>query len=255
MNNNKMKGIWIPFEILNMNLSAIEKMVLSIYRNYTFEGSYGCCTMTNDDIADMLGCDVKTIKRAKKRFEELGYITRSGIKVVYIKQGQNVPQVGTKCPPKQGQNVPHIKEDKRNIKDINNSTYNKGTYNRSVETDIVDEVTDGEVFKNPNLDLGILDTNMEEVSDNTVYKNPIPFEDGTYTKSEKYEYDSEVTIKDRVKRILKDIEDGVFYSKCMLEKRMELEYTGGYYYFVLDEWNKWNRKQHIPSGREHRRLG
>lgn len=80
-----MEGIFIPKEILKVDgLSSTEKMVLSLYKYYTENGKYKCCSLTKPQIAEELCISVIYLKKIKKHLVELGYIRTSGIKVFYV---------------------------------------------------------------------------------------------------------------------------------------------------------------------------
>ena len=81
-----MEGIFIPNEILKLkDLNITEKVVLSIYKYYTEQGKYKCCSLSKPQIADELGISVDYVKDIKKHLKELGYIkTDGGIRVIYL---------------------------------------------------------------------------------------------------------------------------------------------------------------------------
>ena len=81
-----MEGIFIPNEILKVkDLNITEKVVLSIYKYYTEQGKYKCCSLSKPQIADELGISVDYVKDIKKHLKELGYIrTDGGIRVIYL---------------------------------------------------------------------------------------------------------------------------------------------------------------------------
>jgi hypothetical protein len=157
MNNEKIKGIWIPTEILQDNrfdLSA--KVILAIYKYYTIEGELHCCILTNEQLADMIGISIPTVQRAKRKLKELNLIkTNNGIKVWYKgyqndthnnqEQGhqndtpphQNDTPEGIKMTPLGYQNDTHNKERKKNKKRNNKDTYNLSTLaDKSTTSDI-----------------------------------------------------------------------------------------------------------------------
>ena len=90
-----MEGIFIPNEILKLkDINITEKVVLSIYKYYTEQGKYKCCSLSKPQIADELGISVDYVKDIKKHLKELGYIkTDGGIRVIYlgIKGGDITP--------------------------------------------------------------------------------------------------------------------------------------------------------------------
>ena len=109
-----MEGIFIPNEILKLkDLNITEKVVLSIYKYYTEQGKYKCCSLSKPQIADELGISVDYVKDIKKHLKELGYIkTDGGIRVIYLGI-----QVGDITPSEWGIYPPHKKE-KENKKEI-----------------------------------------------------------------------------------------------------------------------------------------
>ena len=143
-----MEGIFIPNEILKLkDLNITEKVVLSIYKYYTEQGKYKCCSLSKPQIADELGISVDYVKDIKKHLKELGYIrTDGGIRVIYLGiqggditpsneiqggditptgggyntqgGGYNTHQVGDITPSEWGIYPPHKKEkkDKKEIK-------------------------------------------------------------------------------------------------------------------------------------------
>ncbi len=108
-----MEGIFIPNEILKLkDLNITEKVVLSIYKYYTEQGKYKCCSLSKPQIADELGISVDYVKDIKKHLKELGYIrTDGGIRVIYlgIQGGDITPndeiQVGDITPTSGGYNT------------------------------------------------------------------------------------------------------------------------------------------------------
>ena len=132
-----MEGIFIPNEILKLkDINITEKVVLSIYKYYTEQGKYKCCSLSKPQIADELGISVDYVKDIKKHLKELGYIrTDGGIRVIYLGiqggditptgggyntqgGGYNTHQVGDITPSEWGIYPPHKKEkkDKKEIK-------------------------------------------------------------------------------------------------------------------------------------------
>ena len=92
-----MEGIFIPNEILKLkDINITEKVVLSIYKYYTEQGKYKCCSLSKPQIADELGISVDYVKDIKKHLKELGYIrTDGGIRVIYLGiQGGDITPTG-----------------------------------------------------------------------------------------------------------------------------------------------------------------
>ena len=122
--------VFIPNEILKLkDINITEKVVLSIYKYYTEQGKYKCCSLSKPQIADELGISVDYVKDIKKHLKELGYIrTDGGIRVIYLgiqggditptSGGYNTHQVGDITPSEWGIYPPHKKEkkDKKEIK-------------------------------------------------------------------------------------------------------------------------------------------
>ena len=129
--------VFIPNEILKLkDINITEKVVLSIYKYYTEQGKYKCCSLSKPQIADELGISVDYVKDIKKHLKELGYIrTDGGIRVIYLGVqggditptgggyntqggGYNTHQVGDITPSEWGIYHPHKKEkkDKKEIK-------------------------------------------------------------------------------------------------------------------------------------------
>ena len=129
--------VFIPNEILKLkDINITEKVVLSIYKYYTEQGKYKCCSLSKPHIADELGISVDYVKDIKKHLKELGYIrTDGGIRVIYLGiqggditptgggyntqgGGYNTHQVGDITPSEWGIYPPHKKEkkDKKEIK-------------------------------------------------------------------------------------------------------------------------------------------
>lgn len=106
-------GVFIPNEFYkDKNLKGMERDVLALYKYYTENGKYKCCSLNNTQIADILNVSTRYLRMVKKHLCDLGYIkTDGGIKVTYIglqvgstvptqiiKVGSTVPQVGSTVP-------------------------------------------------------------------------------------------------------------------------------------------------------------
>lgn len=81
-----MKGFFIPLEFGKLKLTQIEEKLLATYRYYTLlKNGYHHCALTNKKLAEMLYVNERSIKRAKKKLKDLGYIkTNGGIRVWYV---------------------------------------------------------------------------------------------------------------------------------------------------------------------------
>ena len=85
------KELFIPFEFFKLGLTYSEILILTIYKYCTEEGLLKCSVYTNENIAAFMNVSVKTVKKAKKRFKERGYIRTDGIRTYYtgIAEGKN----------------------------------------------------------------------------------------------------------------------------------------------------------------------
>ena len=92
-----MEGIFIPIDFYkDKNLKGMERDVLALYKYYTENGKYKCCSLTCQQIADEFDISVWYINKIKKHLKDLGYIrSDGGVKVTYIGQ-----QVGSTVPTK-----------------------------------------------------------------------------------------------------------------------------------------------------------
>lgn len=119
----KIMGVFIPSEFYkDKNLKGLERDVLALYKYYTENGKYKCCSMTCQQIADEFDISVWYINKIKKHLKELGYIRSSGVKVVYIGlqdcttvQSESVLQYRQDCTTVQNKTVLQY----RHKKDIN----------------------------------------------------------------------------------------------------------------------------------------
>lgn len=83
--DKKRKGVFVPDEFFELDLTHTEMFMLALYKYCTEEGELKCCVYTNQNIAEILKVSVKTVKKAKKRFKELVYIrTDGGIRTYYL---------------------------------------------------------------------------------------------------------------------------------------------------------------------------
>ena len=117
------EGIFIPDEFLENNeLNHTEMIVLSIYKYYTENGKYKCCSLTCSQIADKLNVSIWYLNKIKKHLKELGYIsTDGGIKVTYLGITDCTIVQNEDCTIVQSESVPEYnhnkeKEEKKEIK-------------------------------------------------------------------------------------------------------------------------------------------
>ena len=126
-----MEGIFIPIDFYkDKNLKGMERDVLALYKYYTENGKYKCCSLTCQQIADEFDISVWYINKIKKHLKDLGYIrSDGGVKVTYIGQQvgstvptKSVPQYRVEdCTTVQSKSVPQYthkkeKEEKKEIK-------------------------------------------------------------------------------------------------------------------------------------------
>lgn len=141
---DKPKGVFIPAEILeSATLNSNEKILFGFYHYYTLYGEKHCCFVLNEKISQWLNMKERTIQRAKKHLLELGLIEVNGVIYVRTKgdkidthinimgdiidRGDNNDTLQgdkndttrvTKLTHRGDKIDTHIKEEKRNIKDI-----------------------------------------------------------------------------------------------------------------------------------------
>ena len=66
-----MEGLWIPKEILKLGgVTLTDRVILSVYYYYTVNGEKHCCTLTKEQIAEMLGVSCDTVERCRKKHKE-----------------------------------------------------------------------------------------------------------------------------------------------------------------------------------------
>ena len=112
----KEKGIFLYDDILHnedYHLTISEKIVLSIYKYYTKNGKYKCCSLTNEEVAIKANISRQRLKEIKIHLKKIGLIKTTGIKVYYAgmkilpDRYENTTSTGMKI-------LPHNKENKNN---------------------------------------------------------------------------------------------------------------------------------------------
>ena len=87
----KTNGVWIPIEVLQMNLTHVEKLVYAYYLQLS-SGENGAAFATNYNVCEVLGISKSTLNnKVKPSLKRKGLITSSGIRTVCNKQNH------TKC--------------------------------------------------------------------------------------------------------------------------------------------------------------
>ena len=127
----KEKGIFLYDDILHnedYHLTISEKIVLSIYKYYTKNGKYKCCSLTNEEVAIKANISRQRLKEIKIHLKKIGLIKTTGIKVYYAgmkilpDRYENTTSTGMKILPDRYENttstgmkiLPHNKENKNN---------------------------------------------------------------------------------------------------------------------------------------------
>ena len=78
------KGLWIPIEVLQMDLTPVEKMVYAYYLQLS-DGKKGAAWGTNGDICEVLGISPKSLRvHIKPSLRKKGLIETSGIRTICI---------------------------------------------------------------------------------------------------------------------------------------------------------------------------
>lgn len=78
------KGLWIPIEVLKMDLTPVEKMVYAYYLQLS-DGKKGAAWGTNEDICEVLGISKYRLRDSvKPSLRKKGLIETSGIRTICI---------------------------------------------------------------------------------------------------------------------------------------------------------------------------
>ena len=81
---DKTKGLWIPIEVLQMDLTPVEKMVYAYYLQLS-DGKKGAAWGTNEDICEVLGISKYRLRDSvKPSLRKKGLIETSGIRTICI---------------------------------------------------------------------------------------------------------------------------------------------------------------------------
>ena len=153
-----MKGFFIPLEFGKLKLTQIEEKLLATYRYYTIKGDYHHCALTNKKLAEMLYVNERSIKRAKKKLKNLGYIkTNGGTRVWYvgidIEETETVDEVEE--PVDEVDEVDEVEEKVKKTEITENEKVIKEETDKTdivkpVETDIVKQVETDKVMEKEN---------------------------------------------------------------------------------------------------------
>lgn len=152
--NNMAETINIPTWLAeSTGLNWNDKALYSVYYYFTFIGDKHVCKLTNKTIGERLGMADSTLRGAKRRLKDKGYIkTNGGISVTALVKSNyvEIQQGDTPTPSKEGVGIQqggcrnptgrvsksnsldveiqhHNKENKEN-KEINKETYNRSTF-------------------------------------------------------------------------------------------------------------------------------
>ena len=147
-----------------------DKALYSVYYYFTFIGDKHVCKLTNKTIGERLGMADSTLRGAKRRLKDKGYIkTNGGISVTALVKSNyvEIQQGDTPTPSKEGVGIQqggcrnptgrvsksnsldveiqhHNKENKENI-EINKETYNRSTFIGDGVPEYSDVTSGGEV--------------------------------------------------------------------------------------------------------------
>lgn len=138
MSNLKLKGIWIPIEILtDEKLSDKEKIIYAIILYLSKENSY--CYLTNKTISELLNISITQVSKLvnslkDKKYIDIELIYKENSKQVEMRKlipiNKNTYLIKVKYPLQQNFNTPieeKFKDNKYNNKNI--SKYNKAKQN------------------------------------------------------------------------------------------------------------------------------
>ena len=125
----KVKGIWIPIEVWqDSRLCWNEKVLLMEIDSFTGRGEP--CVFSNEYIAEMLGCALRSARLYLAHLIELGYVTqvkfdgrKRWVEAVPNLRGAEVPKMARQG----GQNCPHNKYYNKDT----SSSIDKEVYNRA----------------------------------------------------------------------------------------------------------------------------
>ena len=158
-----MKGFFIPLEFGKLKLTQIEEKLLATYRYYTLlKNGYHHCALTNKKLAEMLYVNERSIKRAKKKLKDLGYIkTNGGIRVWYV--GIGVEETET---------VDEVEETVE--EQVNEPVDEQVEETESTENEEVDEVEETDNKIDNKTDIVMEKSNVERIIDTLgdFYKTP-----------------------------------------------------------------------------------
>ena len=164
-----MKGFFIPLEFGKLKLTQIEEKLLATYRYYTLlKNGYHHCALTNKKLAEMLYVNERSIKRAKKKLKDLGYIkTNGGIRVWYV--GIDIEETEIV------DEVEEVNETVEEVDEVEEQFEEKVNKTESTENEEVDETDDKTNNKIDNKkDIVMEKSNVERIIDTLgdFYKTP-----------------------------------------------------------------------------------
>ena len=208
-----MKGIFIPDEFFELNLTHTEIMVLSFYKYYTEKGKMKCCKQPNESIYTKLHISEKTFKKVKKHLKELGYIrTDGGIRVYYLGVGNDVKETEiTETKP--------VNETVEEVDEVEEQFEEKVNKTESTENEEVDETDDKTNNKIDNKkDIVMEKSNVERIIDTLgdFYKTP---------EKLKYFYDKQQEWVDKINQAdYKELSISTYASQIKLVINTEFGY-------------------------------
>lgn len=208
-----MKGFFIPLDFGKLKLTQIEEKLLATYRYYTLlKNGYHHCALTNKKLAEMLYVNERSIKRAKKKLKDLGYIkTNGGIRVWYV--GIDIEETEIV------DEVEEVNETVEEVDEVEEQFEEKVNKTESTENEEVDETDDKTNNKIDNKkDIVMEKSNVERIIDTLgdFYKTP---------EKLKYFYDKQQEWVDKINQAdYKELSISTYASQIKLVINTEFGY-------------------------------
>ena len=130
----KTTGVFIPMEVLQMDLTPIEKIVYAYYLQLC-QCEQGAAFATNENVADVLGISAYTLHdKIKPNLRKKGFIISNGISTTVVKNTTQGVVKNTTENINEKRNIKDIKEKvKRKVEVMEETTTNKPTNTSSNE--------------------------------------------------------------------------------------------------------------------------
>ena len=212
-----MKGIFIPDEFFELNLTHTEIMVLSFYKYYTEKGKMKCCKQPNESIYTKLHISEKTFKKVKKHLKELGYIrTDGGIRVYYLGVGNDVKETEITETKPVNETVEEVDEVDESVEEKVEKEIVKQESTENEEVDETDDKTNNKIDNKK--DIVMEKSNVERIIDTLgdFYKTP---------EKLKYFYDKQQEWVDKINQAdYKELSISTYASQIKLVINTEFGY-------------------------------